>query len=113
FIWCILIKKFDKVKLANAIVSLVVFSLLLITGDLGAGITHGENYLLAPVIPKQEPRQVALEDAVVFTDMVQPILQSKCIGCHNNKKAKGQLVMETPALILKVGKDGKLWDSIE
>ncbi|QEC68485.1 hypothetical protein FRZ67_14650 [Panacibacter ginsenosidivorans] len=111
FIWCVAVKKFDKIKLANAIMSLVVFALLLITGDLGAGITHGENYLIAPVLPKQEPRQVALEDAVVFTDMVQPILQSKCISCHNSKKAKGELIMESPALILKGGKDGKLWDS--
>jgi len=113
FIWCVLIKKFDKVKIANAIMSLVVFALLLITGDLGAGITHGKDYLIAPILPKQEPRQVALEDAVVFTDMVQPILQSKCISCHNNKKAKGELIMETPAQILKGGKDGKLWDSID
>ena len=113
FIWCVLIKKFDKVKIANAIMSLVVFALLLITGDLGAGITHGKDYLIAPILPKQEPRQVALEEAVVFTDMVQPILQSKCISCHNNKKAKGELIMETPAQILKGGKDGKLWDSID
>lgn len=111
FLWCILIKKFDKVKLANAIMSLAVFALLLIAGDLGAGITHGENYLLAPIIPKAQPREVALEDAVVYTDMVQPILQSKCIGCHNNKKAKGELIMETPEQLLKGGKDGMLWDS--
>jgi uncharacterized membrane protein len=113
FIWCVLINKFDKLKLANTIMSLAVFALLLVTGDLGAGITHGEDYLIAPVLPKQEPRQVALEDAVVFTDMVQPILQSKCIGCHNDKKAKGELIMETPALILKGGKDGMIWDSTD
>lgn len=111
FIWCVFVRKFERVKVANIIMSLAVFALLLITGDLGAGITHGENYLLAPVLPKQQPKEVALEDAVVYADMVQPILQSKCIGCHNSKKAKGELIMETTAQLLKGGKDGMLWDS--
>jgi len=111
FTWCIIKQKLETVKFANAVMSLLVFSLILLTGDLGAGITHGENYLIAPILPKQEPQQVALEDAVVFTHMVQPILQSKCIGCHNNKKAKGELVMETTAQLLKGGKDGALWDT--
>jgi len=38
---------------------------------------------------------VLLEDAVVFTDLVKPILQTKCMSCHNNKKAKGDLKKET------------------
>lgn len=111
FIWYVLRHKIDRVKFAPAIMSLLVFSLMLLTGDLGAGITHGENYLLAPVLPKQEIQEVALEDAVVFTHMVQPVLQSKCIGCHNDKKAKGELIMETAAQLLKGGKDGALWDT--
>jgi uncharacterized membrane protein len=43
----------------------------------------------------------------------RPILETKCMGCHNSKKAKGELVMETRELLLKGGKDGKLWDSTE
>lgn len=113
FIWVVLKQRLGKIRLANAIVSLLVFALVLLTGDLGAGITHGKNYLLAPVMPKQETQQVALEDAVVFTHMVQPILQSKCISCHNSKKAKGELIMETTAQLLKGGKDGALWDTTD
>jgi hypothetical protein len=45
--------------------------------------------------------------------MVQPILQSKCISCHNDNKAKGELVMETFAKLLKGGKNGVLWDSTQ
>jgi hypothetical protein len=52
-----------------------------------------------------------LEDAIVFNDLVKPILQTKCMSCHNNKKAKGDLIMETEELLLKGGKTGKLWDS--
>src|SRR4029078_2049239 len=54
-----------------------------------------------------------LEDAEVFKDMVRPVLETKCMSCHNSKKAKGELVMETPELLLKGGKKGKLWDSTE
>ncbi len=70
-------------------------------------------FLLAPLLPEKKQQQVLLEDAEVFTNMVKPILQSKCISCHNSKKAKGELVMETKELLLKGGKDGKLWDTTE
>ena len=46
-------------------------------------------------------------------NMVQPILVAKCIRCHSSQKAKGGLVMETKELLLKGGKDGKLWDSTQ
>jgi hypothetical protein len=52
---------------------------------------------------------VPLDKAVVYTDMVRPILEAKCMTCHNSKKAKGELVMETEALLLKGGKHGALW----
>jgi uncharacterized membrane protein len=86
---------------------------VLITGHLGAGITHGDDFLLAPIENQQSAPTVLLEDAVVFNDMVQPILQAKCMSCHNSKKAKGQLIMETEEMLLKGGRSGLLWDSSE
>jgi uncharacterized membrane protein len=62
-------------------------------------------------MPEKKQQQVLLEDAIVFNDLVKPILQTKCMSCHNNKKAKGDLIMETEELLLKGGKTGKLWDS--
>lgn len=111
FIWAILDEKTAVKKSITIVMAVCVFALVLVTGDLGAGITHGENYLLAPVMPKETKPVVALEDAVVYTHMVQPIFDAKCIGCHNNKKAKGELIMETTAQLLKGGKDGALWDT--
>lgn len=35
------------------------------------------------------------------------------MSCHNSQKAKGELIMETKEMILKGGKDGKLWDSTQ
>ncbi|MFL5811229.1 MAG: chitobiase/beta-hexosaminidase C-terminal domain-containing protein, partial [Flavisolibacter sp.] len=100
-----------KTKAGTITATLVSFALIIFTGHQGAGITHGQNFLLAPIFPEKQQPQVLLEDAVVFNDMVKPVLQKKCMSCHNSKKAKGDLVMETEALLLKGGKDGKLWDS--
>lgn len=85
--------------------------LIIWAGHLGANITHGDNFVLAPVTPTYTKPQVSLEDAFVYADLVEPILEDKCMGCHNNKKAKGELVMETKELLLKGGKNGKLWDT--
>ena len=52
-----------------------------------------------------------MEEAVVYAHMVKPIFEEKCMGCHNSRKAKGDLIMETEAQLIKGGKNGKLWDS--
>ncbi len=80
-------------------------------GHLGGDITHGENFVLAPVTPSHIKPPVGLNDAFIYADLVEPILESKCMGCHNSKKAKGELIMETKELLLKGGKNGKLWDT--
>ena len=80
-------------------------------GHLGGDITHGENFVLAPVTPSHVKPQVGLNDAFIYADLVEPILQTKCMGCHNSSKAKGELVMDTKELLMKGGKNGKLWDT--
>jgi uncharacterized membrane protein len=100
-------------RVATVAVSVAAVFLIVVTGHLGAGITHGEDFLLAPVIKTSNQQTVALEDAEVYTHMVRPILERKCMPCHNSKKAKGELVMETEELLLKGGKNGKLWDTAD
>jgi hypothetical protein len=87
------------------------FVAIILTGHQGANITHGENFLFAPLIPEKQPVQVLLEDAVVYTHLVKPIIEEKCLQCHNSGKAKGNLNMETVEFLLKGGKNGKLWDT--
>ena len=83
------------------------FGLIIFAGHQGAGITHGQNFLLAPMMPeKKQPLSLLRKRLMVFTHMVKPILETKCESCHNSKKAKGELVMETEALLLKGGKSG-------
>ena len=109
FCWYIFRNTIQSKKYITATAAAVSFLLIVFTGHQGAGITHGQNFLLAPLMHDAEKPKVALENAVVFADMVEPILQAKCINCHNTKKAKGQLVMETEAQLLKGGKHGLLW----
>lgn len=105
--------KISATKAGTFIAAIISFAFIIFTGHQGAGITHGQNFLLAPILPEKKQQQVLLEDAEVFKDMVRPVLETKCMSCHNSKKAKGELVMETNELLLKGGKDGKLWDSTE
>jgi len=110
-IWFAYQEKIKKVKWLNSSTALLSLVVIVITGHQGAEISHGENFLLAPVMKDNKGKQVLMENALVFEHMVKPILESKCMGCHNTSKAKGQLIMETEALLLKGGKNGKLWDS--
>jgi hypothetical protein len=104
----------DKIKNSNWLktaVAIVSFAVVIFTGHQGAEISHGQNFLLAPVMPQAEKQNILIDNAAIYAHMVQPILQAKCYSCHNAKKAKGELVMETETLLLKGGKNGKLWDS--
>ncbi len=78
---------------------------VLIAGHLGAGITHGNDFLTAPFKPKREPL-ADIQKAQIFRDIIQPILDEKCTGCHNPNKAKGGLQLISQAAILKGGDDG-------
>ncbi|MBE7169437.1 MAG: chitobiase/beta-hexosaminidase C-terminal domain-containing protein [Williamsia sp.] len=89
--------------------ALLSFVLIVFTGHQGSNITRGEDYLLAPVSSQKLKPVVPITDAVVFTDMVKPVLEAKCMSCHSSRKAKGGLVMETEKGLLAGGKHGALW----
>lgn len=92
-------------------ISALLLVLVLAGGHLGATITHGENFLTGPLHKEKEVKAVPLSEAVLFTDVVQPILTAKCANCHNKDKAKGQLDLTTVEGLLKGGKNGLLWDT--
>jgi uncharacterized membrane protein/mono/diheme cytochrome c family protein len=85
--------------------------LISVTGHLGGSITHGSDYLTSSfksivdtvVIKKPIPN---VQEAVAYTDIIQPLLQSKCYNCHGSNKQKGKLRMDQTDLLLKGGKDG-------
>ncbi len=50
----------------------------------------------------------ALQKKVDFETNVLPIFKRNCLSCHNQTDAEGDLVLETPASILKGGEDGQV-----
>ncbi len=111
--WYAYRKEVRNTKVLLALASITGIAGVIITGHLGADITHGDNFLLAPVSKEQQLPPVLFEDAIIFANMVQPILKAKCVSCHNPQKAKGELVMESFAALRKGGKDGALWDATQ
>lgn len=88
-----------------------------IAGHLGGSLTHGEDYLTAPFgstgTTTTEVKPIAnVEEALVYNDIIKPILSTKCYSCHGNNKQKGKLRLDEPDYILKGGKDGAAieWD---
>lgn len=112
-VWYMVRSKVDRMKPVAVSLATLCLIGIIFTGHQGAGITHGQNFLMAPLLPEKQEPIVAIEDAVVYTHLIQPILESKCMSCHNSSKAKGELVMETKDLLLKGGKNGVLWDAAQ
>ena len=111
FVWFIFRNGIRRKKALTFTTGACATLVLLFTGHVGGNITHGEGFLLSPMMPKTELPAVPFEEAVIYTHLVQPILEKKCMNCHNLNKSKGELAMETQQLLLKGGKDGKLWDT--
>ena len=89
----------------------------------GASITHGKDYLtqyapdsirkmlgLEPKEVEEEKEAKPLEEQVVYADIIQPILNLRCVECHKEEKSKGKFRMDTYELLVEGGKEG---DGIE
>jgi uncharacterized membrane protein len=110
-VWYHLRKWIQVRKLRLAMSTALMLLGLVLTGHQGAVLTHGDDFLLAPVKKTESGPPVAFDQALVFDHVIQPILEAKCVSCHNSSKAKGELVMETAASLLRGGKNGLLWDT--
>lgn len=87
--------------------AIITFFCLIIAGHYGATLTHGDNFVLEPIMPKEE--NVPIDQAIVFDHVIKPIFIKKCISCHNPDKLKGNLILADAKSILKGGKTGKLF----
>ncbi|OQD43049.1 hypothetical protein BUL40_08125 [Croceivirga radicis] len=85
--------------------------LLSLTGHFGGNMTHGEDFLFTD----HSPKAIAIaniEKAQVYAELVQPVLEAKCVSCHNTSKTKGGLLLTSKAEILAGGESGLLFDTI-
>lgn len=128
FAWVAWLVKSDRVQRivpfssAIYISSFALATLLILTaGHDGGSLTHGEEYLtqytpepfrsLAGMSPAKETiteiKPLAdVNQALVYKDVVQPILEMRCVQCHNESKQKGDLRMDQLALLVKGGEGG-------
>jgi hypothetical protein len=101
-----------RVQAASGVLVLV---LVTVTGHYGGKLTHGDTYLVehAPAFIRSfaglAPARGKITDLAVanpFLDIVQPIFNERCAGCHNESKRRGGLSLASFASLTKGGKDG-------
>jgi uncharacterized membrane protein len=97
----------------------------MIAGHYGGSLTHGEGYLTQEtpepfrgwlgMEPKPEKgvdeiKPIAdVNNAMVFQDVVNPIIKARCVQCHNANKSKGDLRMDQIELLKKGGGNGPIF----
>lgn len=91
---------------------LLMVLLIFITGHLGGSLTHGSDYLTKAFSSQGSMiKRKAIPDiqnATVYTDIIQPILEARCYRCHGPDKQKGKLRLDAQEYILKGGEDGRI-----
>ncbi|WP_420603046.1 DUF2231 domain-containing protein [Flagellimonas sp.] len=100
--------KIQKVYLP---VFVLVLVLLTLTGHYGGSLTHGEDFLFQEKYT--EPVIENVDEAKVYAEIIQPILQKKCVSCHNSSKAKGGLLLASKNDLLTGGDSGSLLEAEE
>ncbi len=100
-------------------------ALLVVASHFGGTLTHGAGYLTSympeplrsfvGIEPRDDtPKKIVLEnvdEAHVFNDIIHPILDSRCVSCHNTKKKKGDLILTTEEDIVAGGENGPIFVS--
>ena len=122
------LKRFSKKNVSVKIDRLYLIAMLsmmltiTVAGHYGGSLTHGSDYLTRympdglraitgiSAEPSYEMKVITnLDSAVVYTDIIDPILHMHCTSCHNDDKRKGDLMMHTPDDLLKGGESGELF----
>jgi uncharacterized membrane protein len=92
-----------RIKLVYGLGGVTVL-ILIVVGHTGAVLTHGQNFVFAPISTQEE---LTADNASVYEFAVRPILDRKCFSCHNETKAKGGFVMTSIDKFKEGGKNGK------
>ena len=87
------------------------------TGHNGGSLTHGPGYLAehAPAILRPllgggtggRPAPATLAEAAVFHDVVQPVLNARCVACHGESRVDGDLRLDSFEAIVAGGEHGE------
>lgn len=102
-------------------VTLVFMVLTLITvGHYGGSLTHGSDYLYR-YMPQTLRTAVGLEieeekikliqdldSALVYDDVIEPIIRTRCQSCHNEDRKEGELLMTSFDEMMQGGENGPI-----
>ncbi len=104
-----------KRKQVRIMLFIPLILLLSITGHWGGSLTHGEDYLFSAVIANtdevpdptlQIKTIINIPDAILYRDVIHPILEARCYDCHSSRKQKGELRLDKEDLMELGGKHG-------
>lgn len=93
-------------------VTITLVLLIFITGHLGGSLTHGSTYLTDALFQDEQQKEAIppiadVPEAILYADVIQPLLAARCVTCHGPDKKKGKLRLDAPEFIMAGGEDGK------
>ena len=108
-------------KLSQKFLGYGLVLVLIATGHLGGNLTHGKDHLTEPLPPDLKTalgielasKKLILlpethQELSLYSGVIQPILDQKCVSCHNPKKIKGGLLMNNYKGIMEGGEEGSI-----
>lgn len=102
----------------SMVLSMTFIVLISFTGHFGGVLTHGEDYLFqyAPRfvqkiagienIEKEDLSSLHQDSINVYAQIIQPVFEKKCTGCHNINKNEGKLILTSYKDLKNGGEDG-------
>ena len=114
-VWILRYINFRFSKPFNRSINLITILLVTITGHFGGEMTHGQNYLFEnlPYVEKEisvvklsESERSKADSLMVYEDLIHPVLEEKCMACHNQNQAYGGLNMTAFESMIKGGNSG-------
>ena len=101
---------------------------LTVAGHLGAGLTHGQDYLFGTLPWNQDTEESSIESTAILAGLsgyndpkdipvaeldelnlsVRAIFAHNCFQCHSSEKQKGDLVLDTEEGVLLGGETGEI-----
>jgi hypothetical protein len=118
----LLVLSFRPGRLPLRLALLGALGAMLPAGHLGGSLTHGKDFLTAPLHPEKSRPSKPIDTTTPqaqppgangtapttspFAATVQPVLERVCVQCHNPDKSKGELLLTTPEGLQKGGENG-------
>jgi uncharacterized membrane protein len=92
---------------AFSVILIGLVGLISYSGHQGANLTHGNDYLSMRTLTQEtRDKPASIQTAMIYEDVIGPILQKKCSQCHRDGKLKGGFSVESLQTLLKGGKSG-------